>query len=308
MAAASESITPQVVSRSRPQWRRRQYMGLLFVLPAITFVIIFFIIPLIMTLWMSLHNWPLIGKSRFIGLDNYATLLSDKQFWASLGFTTKYTLLVTPAIFIPAFGLALLVNQKLKGVGFFRTVYFMPVVIGLTAVCLLWNWLAHDQVGVFNSVLRGVGLLEGPKIWMAEYDSALIMIIIMVVWKTTGFSMVLLLVGIQAIPDELYEAAKVDGASYWGQLRYITMPLLRRTFALALVLSIIGSYLAFEPFRIMTNGRPQNSTISVVYWIYNNAFTYFKMGYAAALSVVLMVILILLSIVQLYLLRGETDY
>ena len=283
-------------------------IGLWFVLPAVSFTVIFFIIPLIMTIVMSLHNWPLLGEHKFIGLDNYVALLSDRQFWSSLWFTTRYTLLVTPLIFIFAFGLALLVNLPLKAVGIFRTIYFLPVVIGLGTSSLLWVWLLHDRVGVIDAILVGLGLISRPIIWLADPNYAMIAIVLSVVWKTVGFTMILLLTGMQSIPSELYEAAKVDGANYGARMRYIMLPLMRRTFALALILSVIGSYLGFDQFFIMTAGGPQNTTISVVYWIYKNSFTNFKLGYGASMSIVLLVVLVILSVIQLRLLRDETSY
>jgi multiple sugar transport system permease protein len=287
----------------------RRYIGLFFVLPAVIFTGVFFILPLIMTIFMSLHEWPLLGESRFIGFQNYVDLFTrDTQFWNSLWFTTRYTLLVTPAIFILAFVLALLVNLPLRMVGVFRTIYFLPAVIGLGTSSLLWVWLFNDRVGVINAIMRGLGLIERPIIWLADTNYVMGAIIISIVWKTVGFTMVLLLTGMQAIPSELYEAAKVDGANYWDRLRYIMLPLLRRTFALALILSVIGSYLAFDQFYIMTAGGPQNQTISVVYWIYKNSFTNFKLGYGASMSIVLLGILVILSVVQLRLLRDDTSY
>ncbi len=283
-------------------------IGLLFVLPAVLFTVVFFLIPLVMTVFMSLNDWPLLGQHEFIGLENYANLVNDRQFWNSLWFTTRYTLLVTPMIFILAFGLALLVNLPLHGVGIFRTIYFLPVVIGLGTSSLLWVWLLHDRVGAIDAILLGLGLIDRPIVWLADPNFAMLAIIMSVVWKTVGFTMILLLTGMQAIPLELYEAARVDGASYIGRLRYITMPLLRRTFALALILSVIGSYLGFDQFFIMTAGGPQNSTISVVYWIYKNSFTNFKLGYGASMSIVLLVVLVILSVIQLRLLRDETSY
>lgn len=283
-------------------------VGLLFVLPAVAFTVVFFLIPLVMTVYMSLHNWPLLGERAFIGLENYQNLVNDRQFWNSLWFTTRYTLLITPIIFILAFGLALLVNLPLHGVGVFRTIYFLPVVIGLGTSSLLWVWLLHDRVGAINAILVGLGLIDRPIIWLADPNYAMTAIIMSVVWKTVGFTMILLLTGMQAIPAELYEAAKVDGASYWDRLRYIMLPLLRRTFALALILSVIGSYLGFDQFFIMTAGGPQNSTISVVYWIYKNSFTNFQLGYGASMSLVLLVVLVILSVIQLRLLRDDTSY
>ena len=287
---------------------RRQSTGLVFVLPAVLFAVVFFVIPLGMTAWMSLHDWPLMGKQTFIGIDNYIRLASDRQFWNSLLFTTKYTLLVTPVIFILAFILAMLVNLPLRGIGLFRTAYFIPVVIGLGTSSLLWVWLLNDRVGIFNGILMALGVIPEPVIWLGSPDLALGSIIVSVVWKTVGFTMVLLLTGMQAIPEELYQAAMVDGASFLARIRFVTVPLLRRTFALALVLSVIGSYLGFDQFYIMTRGGPQNQTISVVYWIFNNSFTYFRMGYGAALSIVLLVVLVILSVIQLYLLRDDTSY
>ena len=215
---------------------------------------------------------------------------------------------MTPPIFFLAFALALLVNQSLRGIGFFRTAYFLPVVIGLGTSSLLWVWLLNDRVGAFNGILLWLGVIDRAVVWLGKFNLALGSIVISIVWKTVGFTMILLLTGMQAVSEELYQAAMVDGAGYWARLRYIMIPLLRSTFALALVLSVIGSYLAFDQFYIMTRGGPQNQTITVVYWIVNNSFTYFKMGYGAALSMVLMVILLTLSALQLYVLRDDTSY
>jgi multiple sugar transport system permease protein len=301
------AVSAPTSKRSRLAHRRR-ITGFLFVLPAVLFMLTFFIFPLLMTVWMSLHNWPLLGKPKFIGIDNYITMAQDGQFWSSLLFTTEYTLLVTIPIFALAFVLALLVNLPLRGVGIFRTAYFVPVVIGLGTSSLLWVWLLNDRVGIFNQILIDIGLTNKSIIWFAQKNTAMVAIIISVVWKTVGFTMILLLSGMQAIPDEIYQAAMVDGATYWGRLMHITMPLLRRTVALALVLSVIGSYLAFDQFYIMTRGGPQNQTITTVYWIFSNSFVSFKLGYGAALSLVLLVILTLISVAQLRILRDETTY
>ena len=285
----------------------RRLTGLLFVLPCVLFVGVFFVVPLLMTAWMSLYDWPLLGGKSFIGFQNYRTLVSDQQFWDSLWFTTKYTAVITPIIFVLAFVLALIVQLPLRGISFFRTVYFLPVVIGLGTSSLLWVWLLNDRVGLINQFLKDTGIIETSVLWLGDRNLALLAIIVSVTWKVVGLTMILLLAGLQAIPQNFYEAAKIDGAGYWAQLRFITLPLLRRTFALALVLSVIGSYLAFDQFYIMTGGGPRNSTISVVYWIFNNSFSYFKLGYGSALSMVLLVILVLFSALQLYLLRDDTQ-
>ena len=306
--ATALSATVKPARRGVTLSQRRMIAGFLFVLPAVLFTLAMFIFPLIMTGWMSLHNWPLLGQATFLGLQNYVDMVNDKQFWNSLWFTTQYTLLVTPPIFILAFVLALLVNTALRGVGVFRTIYFIPVVIGLGTSSLLWVWLLNDRVGIINGILLDLNFIQRPIIWLVDKNLAMFAIIVSIVWKTVGFSMILLLAGMQAIPDELYQAAEVDGASYWQRLTHIMLPLLRSTFALALVLSVIGSYLAFDQFYIMTRGGPQNQTITAVYWIFNNSFTYYKLGYGAALSIVLLVILGVLSIIQLRVLRDETTY
>jgi multiple sugar transport system permease protein len=286
--------------------RRRVSPGFLYILPSLLFVVVFFLIPLAMVVWMSLHDWPLLGEPTFSGVDNYASLLADSTFWDSLWFTTKYTILVTPAIFICAYILAQLVNSKMRWVGLFRTIYFLPVVIGLGTSSLLWVWLFNDQVGLFNFILSHLGMIKEPV--LTTPSTSLAGVIVMVVWKTVGFTMVLLLVGMQAIPTELYEAAKIDGATWWPIQFFITLPLLRRTIALALIISVVGSFLAFDQFFIMTGGGPNNSTITVVYWIYRASFTYFKLGYGSALSLLLMVILTAISVLQLLVLREPENH
>jgi len=156
-------------------------------------------------------------------------------------------------------------------------------------------------------LLRRLGIIQGSLLWLAKYDTAMVAIIIMVVWKTAGGTMLLLLIGMQSVPDDLYEAAKVDGANAWQRTRFIMLPLLKRTFALALILSVTGSFLAFDQFYILTNGGPQNQTISLVYMIVNTAFIAFKIGYATAISIVLLFILVLLNGIQLFLLRESAQ-
>ena len=300
-----QTIESELVAGARRPPRRAQ-PGFLYILPSLLFVVVFFLIPLAMVAWMSLHDWPLLGEPAYTGLDNYASLLGDSTFWDSLWFTTKYTILVTPPIFICAYILAHLVNSKMRWVGLFRTIYFIPVVIGLGTSSLLWVWLFNDQVGFLNFILSHLGLIKEPV--LTTPNTSLAGVIVMVVWKTVGFTMVLLLVGMQAIPSELYEAAKIDGARWWPVQFFITVPLLRRTIALALIISVVGSFLAFDQFFIMTAGGPNNSTVTVVYWIYRASFTYFKLGYGSALSLLLMVILTAISVLQLVILREPEKY
>jgi multiple sugar transport system permease protein len=193
-------------------------------------------------------------------------------------------------------------------VGFFRTVFFLPTVVGFAAACLLWYYMLNDQIGVINDILRRLGIIGDSFLWFATFDTALLIILVMVVWKTVGGTMLLLLIGMQSIPADLYEAAEVDGAGAWARLRTITLPLLKRTFALALVLSVTGSYLAFDQFYILTRGGPRNQTTTIVYEITNTAFNAFDVGYATTMSIALLALLVVLSAVQIFLLRDSTQY
>ena len=283
---------------------KRRHIGLLFVLPSVLFVCALLVLPLLLTVWMSLHKWPLFGEIEFVGARNYLKMATDVQFWKSLLFTTQYTATVTPMIVITAFGLALLVRRRYPGVGFFRTAYFLPVVIGFAASSLLWVWMLNDQLGVINHLLMDIGLISEPIVWLGQKNTALWMINLSIAWKVVGMGMIILLSGMQAISPEIHEAAVIDGAGPFRKLTHVTIPMIMRSVSLLLVITVVGSFLAFDHFYIMTRGGPRNETITTVYWIFTNGFTYFKMGYAAALSVVLLLLLLVLSIVQIRLLEG----
>lgn len=298
--AAGESLS----APRRRMIDRSQWVGLLYIAPAIALVILFFVVPLGMTAWMSLHNWPLMGGHSFIGLDNYVAITKDVRFWRALNFTFYYTFVVTIAIFVVAFPLALFVERPRPMVGVYRTAFFMPVVVGFASASLLWAWLLNVDSGLFSPAAYRLGLIDQKFNLLATFNPAFWSIIVMVVWKVAGFTMVILMTGLQSIPGELMEAAKIDGASAWQRFRTITLPLMRRTLALALILSVAGSILAFDQFYIILRGGPRNSTLTAVYWIFNQSFVSFKLGYGAALSMVLLVILVVLSLVQLRLLRN----
>lgn len=285
----------------RPEWT-----GLLYIAPAMFLVIIFFVLPVIFTGWMSLHNWPLMGAQRWIGFNNYVRMFNDGRFMSALNFTAYYTVIVTIVIFAVAFPLALFVERERAFISTYRTVIFLPVVVGLASASLLWVWLANVDSGFIGPALKALGLVDRAPNLLAAFDSAFLTIIVMVVWKIAGFTMIILLTGLQAIPTDLTEAAVVDGASWWQRFRHITLPLMRRTIALALIISVTGSILAFDQFYIMTSGGPQNRMISVVYYIFNQSFVSFNLGYGAALSIALLAILMVISVAQLWLLRvGE---
>lgn len=303
MTAEQHPLRSTTSRRPGARQRRKQLAGLFFVAPALSLVLLFFLIPLGMAFWMSLHNWPLLGQPRFIWFGNYTRLVQDAQFWSSLRFTVYYTIVVTIAIFAVAFPLALFAEKARPLIKLYRTAFFLPVVVGFGSASLLWAWLLDVDSGLFSPAAYQLGLTERPVNLLAEFDTTFWWIIIMVVWKTAGFNMIILLTGLQGISTEVQEAARMDGASSWQRFRRITLPLMRRTIALALILSVAGSMLAFDQFYIIADGGPQNSTITAVYWIFSQSFMSFHLGYGAALSMVLLAILVLISVVQLRLLR-----
>ncbi|GAA2225643.1 sugar ABC transporter permease [Herbiconiux moechotypicola] len=293
--------------RRRSIGRRRGMLGLVLSLPAFGLLGLFFIWPLIRTVFMSLHDWPLLGVPEFIGFGNYVKAFSDDQFLRAVGFTFFYTLVMTPILLVLAFALAFLVRRGTRAHRFFQTIYFLPVVIGLAAGSYIWLFMWQSDIGPTTQLLGSVGLVDPTKNYFADFWTAFAIVVGMVTWKVVGLQMLLVLAGIQAIPDEVNEAARIDGASAWQSFWYITVPLLRPTLALVLVFSVAGSLLAFDQFYIMTTGGPAGSTLTAVYEIYRNGFVKFDVGYASALSILLMVVLGLVSAGQMLLLRNSDN-
>jgi multiple sugar transport system permease protein len=284
--------------------RRDKLIGLLFLTPALLFVLVFTAIPLVSMAWISLHNWSLISPPKFIGVGNFERAFADKQFWVSLGFSLKYTILITPILMVGGYLIALLTasNSPLRRVT--RTMVFIPVVIGLGVSSLLWYWLFNVDYGFVNRILLDLHLIDEPIIWLGvDADTSNWAIITSVVWKVLGFGVILFVGAIQAIPHEITEAAEVDGASAWQRVTRITVPLTLRTILLVTLISVIGSLLAFDQFYIMTAGQPQNLTATSVFYVYLNSFPYLKLGYGAALSLILAVIILGVTVGQMALTR-----
>jgi multiple sugar transport system permease protein len=284
--------------------RRDKLIGLLFLTPALLFVLAFTAIPLVIMAWISLNNWSLISPPKFIGVGNFERAFADKQFWVSLGFSLKYTLLITPILMVGGYLIALLTasNSPLRRAT--RTIVFIPVVIGLGVSSLLWYWLFNVDYGFVNKLLLDLHLISEPIIWLGvDADTSNYAIIASVVWKVMGFGVILFVGAIQAIPHEVTEAAMVDGASAWQRTTRITLPLTMRTVLLVTLISVIGSLLAFDQFYIMTAGQPQNLTATSVFYVYLNSFPYLKLGYGAALSLILAVIILAVTVGQMALTR-----
>jgi multiple sugar transport system permease protein len=298
----------RVARRRALTWRRRrQLAGLLCVLPALACTTVFFFVPLGLDFWMSLNQWPLLGDHQYVGLQNYAQAVRDSGFLSSVGVTVLYTVIITPLLLLLAFVLALLTQWVDRASRFFRTLYFLPVPVGLASASYLFVWLVQPNVGPIGRVLQLTGAVHQVPVWLAATVPALLVVVTMVVWKVTGLQMILLMAGMQSIPDAMHEAATVDGAGWWRRFRYITMPLLRPTLALVLVFSVAGSLLAFDQFYIITAGGPSNSTLTTVYAIYRTSFVSFHLGYGAAMSILTMLVLGGVSALQLLLVRQSTE-
>jgi multiple sugar transport system permease protein len=279
-------------------------LGLLYLAPAVLFVAVFTAYPLIQMIWMSLHDWSLIEAKKWVGLANFLKAWNDRQFWISLRFTLKYTLYITPILMILGYLTAMLVAPNTPLRRFTRGIVFVPVVIGLSVSSLLWYWLFNYHFGLVNRALMDLGVIARPIVWFGEdADRALWAVIVSIVWKVLGFGMLLFVAAIHAIPQEIGEAAMVDGASYWQRARRITLPLTARTVLLVTLFSVIGSLLAFDQFFLMTAGQPFNQTASSMFWVYLNSFPYLKLGYGAALSLILAAIVLACTVVQMMLTR-----
>jgi multiple sugar transport system permease protein len=279
-------------------------VGLAYLAPALLFVAVFTAYPVGRMLWVSLQNWSLLTPPRWVGLDNYERAVGDGQFWTSLLFTLKYTALITPILIIGGYLLALLCVENSPLSRITRTIVFVPVVIGLGVSSLLWYWLFSPDFGLINRALRDLGVIDAPIVWLGvDAEVSNWAIIASVTWKVIGFGMILFVGAIQSIPVEITEASMVDGARYWQRVRRIILPLTRRTILLVTLISVIGSLLAFDQFYIMTSGQPGNRTATSVFYVYLNSFPYLKLGYGAALSVILAVIVLLFTVVQLILTR-----
>jgi multiple sugar transport system permease protein len=283
---------------------RNRWIGLAYLTPALLFVLAFTVYPLGRMIWMSLNNWSLISPPRFVGLDNYRQAFADRQFWVSFLFTLEYTALITPVLIVGGYLLALLTSQNSRLRSVTRTVVFIPVVIGLGVSSLLWYWLFSTDFGVINRILLDLGIVDRPVLWLGvDADTSNFAISTSVVWKVIGFGMILFVGAIQAIPTEITEATLVDGAGYWQRVGRVVLPLTLRTVLLVTLISVIGSLLAFDQFYIMTAGQPQNETATSVFYVYLNSFPYLKLGYGAALSMVLALTILAFTVVQLVLTR-----
>jgi multiple sugar transport system permease protein len=301
-AAPPEAARPRRASRRS---RRDARTGLALVAPALAFVAVFALFPLGFGAYISLTNWPLVGPYHFIGLANYTALIHNTVFIESILFTLKYTAIVTIPILVVGYLLAVFVRAGRPASPVFRTLIFLPYIVGLVTESYMAVVELQPTSGSANFVLSKLGLVSDTTAWLVHTGQALTAISVLVVWFYAGFAMMMLLAGMQSIPQELYEAARVDGASWWTAERRVTLPLLRRWIALSLIISVVGSLLAFNQFFIMTDGGPGTSTVTVVISIFDTAFAQMDVGLASAMSVVLVVVVGLITFLQFRVLRED---
>ncbi|HYH30237.1 MAG TPA: sugar ABC transporter permease, partial [Pseudonocardia sp.] len=255
---------------SRPRTARRHSLthpprvGLLLVAPALAMIAVFVLAPLLFALGISFTNWPLIGEVEFTGFTNYVSIGSDLGFLRSVLYTLLYTAIVTLPILVLGYALAVLVRSRRRGATLLRTVFFLPFVVGLTTLSFVTLLEAQPNSGAINLVLAALGITDGSTAWLVDGPLATALISGMVIWGVSGLTMLLLMSGMQAIPREVYESADLDGASWWQQEWRIKIPMLRRTIAMSLVISVIGSLLAFTQFYVLTKGGPGSATATVV--------------------------------------------
>ncbi|WP_066516547.1 carbohydrate ABC transporter permease [Curtobacterium ammoniigenes] len=277
--------------------------GLALVTPAILFVAVFVLIPLLFALYISFTNWPLIGGYRFIGLQNYLSLFQDPAFVGAIGYTLLYTAIVTIPILVLGYFLAVLVRAKRRGATLLRTIFFLPYVVGLTTLSFMLVLEAQPGSGAVNLVLKLLHITDGSTAWLVNAPLATLLICVFVVWAVSGLTMVLLMSAMQGIPDEVYEAAQLEGATWWQTERLITFPMIRSTVALSLIISVIGSLLAFNQFYILTQGGPGTQTTTIVNYIYDRGFINLQLGAATAESVALVIVVAAVTAVQFWALR-----
>ena len=282
---------------------RGQPVAFLFVGPYLLCFLGFFFIPAIASLAISFTRWDISGSPRYTGVSNYARLVADPLAWKALGNTAYYTLAIVPIMTVVGLGLALLVNMPLRGRIAVRTTVFACYVVMVSVVGILWRWILEPRYGILNFYLTRLGL--SPVNWLTDPRTAMLSIVLTTVWWTAGYNMVLYLAGLQEIPQELYEAAKVDGASSWRTFWHVTLPNLRHVTFFVIVMSLARSFQMFGQVFVMTQGGPSNSTLTLVQYIYNVAFRWYELGYAAALSYVLFAILLVITWLQFALQPSE---
>ncbi len=275
-------ITVTHPAKKTRRFDKQLLMPYLMVSPYLIFVLVFVLFPVFFCLFLTFHKWNIIAPMKFIGTGNYTRLFHDRLFWKAIGNTLKFLLLHIPLQLVISLFLAYLLNQKMRALSFFRASFFMPVIVSGVVVTILWQQLLGYDSGLINRLLTAIGFTKIG--WLVNPDVAIYSIAVMATWKNVGLYVILFLVGLQTVPPQYYEAAKMEGATRWQQFYHITLPMINPTIFMVVILSTIGGFNLFiEPY-IMTGGGPLNQTLSAVLYIYKQAFQYYNMGYSATLG------------------------
>jgi multiple sugar transport system permease protein len=285
-------------TRRRSRLRTRQNIeGWLFIAPVVFGILAFQFFPIVVSMYASLTQWDGMNPPQFTGLNNYVTLFtSDPFFRLTLRNTILFTIGNIPFTIGLALCLALLCSRKMRGIALFRTAYFIPYITSVVSISLVWYWIYQPQGGVLNGLLSLVGI-HGPA-WLSDVQWALPAVILVSVWQSVGYPMVILLAGLQGVPETLHEAAKLDGASSWKRFWHVTFPLLTPTLFFLTITQFITSFQVFGIVLVMTRGGPANATNVYIYYLYQNAFSFGKMGYASAMAWILFVIIVIVTMIQ----------
>ncbi len=285
-------------------WRERS--AYLFIAPGVILFSVFTLAALIFAFYLTFHRWSIIEPEKpYVGMQNYQDMINDERFIQSILNTAYFTGASIPLQMLIGLTLALLLNQPVWGRALFRTAYYLPVITPFVVSAILWKWLYNGQYGLFNFYLLKTNLIDQPLLWLSDKNLAMPAVVMMTVWSGVGFSMVVYLAGLQSIPAELYDSAKLDGAGTLRRIRYITVPMLRPTTLFLLVIGIIGSLQVFTQIFVMTSGGPVNKTTTMVYYMYLWAFKYYDMGYASTLAFALFAMLLVFTALQLRLFRED---
>ncbi|WP_336320476.1 sugar ABC transporter permease [Streptomyces lavendofoliae] len=289
----------------RPVRRREALVGLAFVAPMLVLFLVFRFGPTLGAAFLSLTDYRLSGEWTFIGAANYTRLLDDHLFWESLGVTAVYTALYVPMTVLLALGTAVLLHRTLWLRGFFRGLFFLPYVTSIVLAAVIWKWIYEVEDGLLNAALGVLG--AGPVDFLGDDSLVLPSIAAATAWKGFGYSMLILLAGLQSIPREVVEAATIDGASAWQRFRWVTLPLLRPVLFFVLVIEAIQAFQVFDAMYVMTAGGPVRASYSLVYFLYDSGFKFFDFGYASAVGLVLFLIVLVFSLIQRRLIGREED-
>jgi multiple sugar transport system permease protein len=288
---------------------RKQWSAYVFLAPGLLLFAIFTAFSFGYAFYLSFHEWNILEPAKpFVGLDNYMRLLDDRRFRQAIINTFYYTAVSVPLTMIIGLLIALLLNNQIRARGLFRTLYYIPVITPLVVAAIVWKWVYNGDFGLLNYYLLKLNLIDEPLLWLSDKNLAMPAVILMSVWKSVGFAMVVYLAGLQAIPEDFYDAAKVDGANRLRRLKDITIPLLSATTFFLVVISVLGSFQVFTQIFIMTNGGPVGRTTTIVYDIYTTAFKQFEMGYASAMAFVMFAIMLGFTLLQMRYVYREIEY